>query len=790
MTVGRGLVLPMLLVGAASLSAGEPVLRNVNLRGLQVGGTTTIVCDGDEFGQAPRLLLPFPAQQLVKKGATAKQATFDVTLAADATPGYHHLRLVSADGVSQPVIIGVDRLPQRGLSAALDALPVALHGSVAGSALVETRFDGKAGQKVKIEVEAQRLGSKLRPVVHLQSPQRLQLAWAWPSPALHGDARLEATLPADGSYTITLHDLEYAAAAPAFFRMKVGQWSSIDQVFPPVVARGQAQAVELIGSDSFPAVKLPTLTSIAALPLSWPGDALWSGPRPFVSVSPHAELVEQPAAAKGQDLPAGPVGVSGRLLTPYEEDRYRLPVTPGTKVRLEVFAERIGSPLDASLVVRNEAGNELARAEDSPGTVDPILEYAVPDKVSTLVVAVADAQGRGSQRAIYRLSAEPASGAADFRLVTPLQALALPVGGRDVLPVQVERRGYSGPIELAASSLPPGTRLESANIPADADGALVTVQRGTEPAAPAITTWIGRGAAGDERPVSIKGHPLERLQPWLATEIAAAPTSTRADHFDLQWRGLPDGAALVPSKKLALPVKITRTGDDFDHSLTALSAWLRLPLRLRRPPDGAFVKLTLLTSQRTPLVNNQPDPNQALRAEKPVEMDAKLREGEVALIVPPLLAGPVYDVTVQAELLAADKKTVKAVAFAPVRRMAVRVPIVVRLDGPARIEATLDAKKETTLKLPGEVERLEGLDGDVALTLTGLPGGVRADAVTVKAGAQKFSLNVVLPATLAPGEIKGLKLGGTIAADPKQPTIRIRSRDVDVTLVVKAAQKE
>ena len=60
--------------------AAEPVARSVNVRGLQVGGTTTLVIDGDEFGKEPRLLLPFPAQQQLKKGSTDKQATFDVTL--------------------------------------------------------------------------------------------------------------------------------------------------------------------------------------------------------------------------------------------------------------------------------------------------------------------------------------------------------------------------------------------------------------------------------------------------------------------------------------------------------------------------------------------------------------------------------------------------------------------------------------------------------------------------------------------------------------------------------------
>ena len=46
--------------------------------------------------------------------------------------------------------------------------------------------------------------------------------------------------------------------------------------------------------------------------------------------------------------------------------------------------------------------------------------------------------------------------------------ISLPVGGRVVVPVVAERRGYLGPIDLAADLLPGGLRLESAQIPAGA----------------------------------------------------------------------------------------------------------------------------------------------------------------------------------------------------------------------------------------------------------------------------------------------------------------------------------
>ncbi len=474
----------------------------------------------------------------------------------------------------------------------------------------------------------------------------------------------------------------------------------------------------------------------------------------------------QTAPEKVQELPAGPVGVSGRLLTPFGEDRYRIPVIAGSKVRLEVFAERYGSPLDAALVVRNDKGDLLARVEDGPGTLDPVLDYAVPAGVKDVVVGVVDAQGRGGPRAIYRLTVEPQSapGDTDYRLFSPAQAISLPASGRWVVPVLIDRRGYQGAVDLSATGLPAGVKLDGATIPAEADGALVTVQR-DGPGSPAVTHWLGRGAGGVEKPVTIKGSPMESLQPWLANEIAMAPTTAKAADFQIDWGKLPADAGPVPSKKLVLPVKVVRP-----------------------PTKDSIVKLTLLTSQARPIVNGQLDPNQALRLEKATEFGPKANEGDLTVLVPPLLAAPMYDVSVQAELLTADKKTVLAVAFAPVRRMAVRYPLVVKLDGPSRVEAAANPKMATTVKIAGRVERKEGFTGDVTLTLTGLPPGLSAAPVIAKGGTTAFTLNVALPANQPAGEFKGLKLAATVPADPKTPNVVVRSRDMELTLVVLAAK--
>ncbi|HLJ10321.1 MAG TPA: hypothetical protein VKU82_03995 [Planctomycetaceae bacterium] len=753
---------------AARCTAAEPSLRDLNLHGLQAGAVTTLIVDGDELGTAPRLLLPFPARAELKPGSTDKRATYDIAVEGNVPAGYYQARVYTEGGVSASAVIGVDRLPQRAWTPAIEQLPAALHGSAGGSTIAETKFSGKAGDQVSIEVEAQRLGSKLRPILHLYNASRLQIAWAWGTPALFGDARLQATLPADGEYIIAVHDSEYGPPGPAFFRLKVGKWAYVDQVFPPVVGPAQVQTIEFMGTSPTPRVNFAASSAAGAVRLPWPAEALWSGARPFVTVSAHAEVLEQTAPAGLQELPAGRVGVSGRLLLPYEEDRYKVAVVPGSKLRLEAFAARSGSPVDVALVVRNEAGAALARVEDGAGTVDPVLEYTVPDKTTSVIVGVVDALGRGGPHGVYRLAVDPqmpGSMPTEFDLSTPAQRLMMPAGGRTVVPVLIARQNYSGKVDLSADGLPAGYRLDGATIPEEAEGALVTVERKDTAGEAAITTWNGRGADGHERPVFLAGHPLRLLQPWLASELALGPTAAKAADFQIDWRNLPGDATLNPTGRLVLPIKITR------------------------PAGDALVRLTLLTSQPPRISNGVPDPNRALRAEKPVELAANVTEADFGVLVPMDLPSPVYDLTLEASLLSADKRLVLATAFAPVRRMEVRSPVVVQLSTPAQIEAALDAQQGATFKIAGKVERQNGFKGDVLVTLTGLPAGARADAVTIKPDADEFAANLIVHANLPAGEYRGLKVFASLAPDPNQPTLRIRSRGAEFALLVKPAAK-
>src|SRR5262249_44132291 len=148
------------------------------------------------------------------------------------------------------------------------------------------------------EIDARRLGSALEPALELFTADRRQVAWAMGSPLLGGDARLEAELPADGTYTIDVHDLLYQGAAPGFFRLKIGELKSADLALPLGVRRKAGGTVELVGN--LPGVfRQPVSADAAAVfvPVPLPKLTGLTGPAPALAAGDDPEVLQAPQPA-------------------------------------------------------------------------------------------------------------------------------------------------------------------------------------------------------------------------------------------------------------------------------------------------------------------------------------------------------------------------------------------------------------------------------------------------------------------------------------------------------------
>ena len=311
----------------------------------------------------------------------------------------------------------------------------------------------------------------------------------------------------------------------------------------------------------------------------------------------------------------------------------------------------------------------------------------------------------------------------------------------------------------------------------------------------------------------------DRSPVWLRESFGIASTPKAATPFQIAWADAQPMSQLVLMSKPAIPVKFVR-------------------------PSGTLgpIRLTFVTSQLEPRVNNQPNPTLALRPEKVVEVpvdppvkaaidaltaintqlteatkqaaaaqgdakvaadakvvdltmkktaaEAAVREAEakattvseLALVIPSVLPESFCDVAIKAELLNPERNVVLRTTYSTVRRLPVLNPIAVKLSGSTTIEQTLDPKAGAVVKLIGKIERLAGFTGDVNLTLTGQPGGVAITNAAVKADQTDFALELRFPVNFAAGEIKGIKL---IATGPPDPQTGNQSIRTEVELIVK-----
>jgi hypothetical protein len=765
------LVLPVLLVVAsiASPLAAAPTVNKLTPIGLQAGQDIVLTIEGTDLLPNPRLIASFPIEtQEIQENPAANKVVMKLKIPANVSAGIHTIRIASDRGSSNYMAIAVDRLPQEAFGEKISALPMAVNGQLAGGTILKTQFDGKQGMRIVVDVEARRLRSMLRPVIRLIDSRGTQLAWSPPQTALQGDARCEIALPADGTYTIQIHDLLYKGPQPGYFRLKVGELQYADRVHPIGVQRGQSAAVQPVSTN------LPEGPPINFTGGSLSGQALgigtsgwFAGTRPRVVLSDHVEVVEVAADADSlQEVPAAPVAMNGQIDQAGQVDKYRLVVKPGSKLRFDVLADRYGANIDGVLTILDEQGKQLARNDDRGGTSDPGLDLTVPGNLNHVVVQLENLNGSGSPGHVYRIAVDDL-GQPDFTITAPVNRLAVPVGATQSIKVQVARRGYNGPIQLSIQGLPEGITLSGTTIPAGANVGLLGITAAAGDLDQLDVQLLGKSEDGQlARLARSAVTATSRIQPWLRDKLAvsvieAAPVSA-------SWSN-PASGPILQGSFYSLPVQLAR-GDSVTGNV-----------RFRLETTQVIPKKKIKKDKKDVMVD---DLDRALRLEQPPMLDAATNQAALKLWVPVDLPIRNWDLSVVAELLAADNKTVVTSVATPVTTLEARVPMKIALTSEATIEAR--AGEGETGHLKGTIQREAGYAMPVSLTLRGLPKGYPAPTVEVAGDVLEFDLEVRFPDGTKPAELKDIQLVGTVKPDPNKQEITFSSNTIPVTIKVVA----
>ncbi|MCE9525667.1 MAG: hypothetical protein K8R36_06395 [Planctomycetales bacterium] len=496
-------------------------------------------------------------------------------------------------------------------------------------------------------------------------------------------------------------------------------------------------------------------------------------------MSDHLEHVETPpAAGQLQGIGVAPVGVSGTIAVPGEEDKYLLDVTPGQNLRFRVVSHRVGTPLDGVLSIRNEQGAQLAANDDQPNTSDPGLDFVVPAGVTKLQVALADMQKKGGAEFVYRIEVTDL-GRPDFDLSVDAASLIIPAGATQVVAVEIERRNYGGAIELSISGLPAEVKVEGTKV---ASGANIAILSFTAPAgfkASGVVRVVGKAT---ESPV-----PLVRVartedvaggkyQPQFLDEIGLSVAEPAP--FGVTWAGTSEDKLPIGSK-LAAKLQFTRAAGVAGNIRVKLVSSQPMPQKKAEqpPPDkrkrGKPVKVATVD-----------DVDRSIRLEGMPLFAADKAEGVVNILVPGDLPQHSWDVALIAELLGPDNQTVIARVATPARTLPTSVPFTLELTSAPKVDGKAGAG--ATGKFVGKLIRLGGFNQPVTVTLANLPKEYPAPKVVVPGDKTDFELSVTFPFGAKPMELKDGKLVGVI--DPAKPD-SIRSNEVAVVINVVPGEK-
>lgn len=496
----RTFFLFVLLIAAGIPTPAQPVLEEIRPSGGQRGAAVRLILKGVSLNSNVRLVTAIPAAitPLSRRKSADGELSYLIEIAADAPFGRYPVRVQTTDGLSNVLLFGVGPFPEiEELEAGTLAeefandspgqaqqvsLPVTVQGRLTGPDRDYYRFHAVKGQRLVFEVDAERSGSAIDPLIEVSDGAGKRLARSGDAPGLGRDARVEVEFVADGDYFVAVNDQRFSQQKADFYRLTIAEYTYADGVFPLGWRRGEAVEAEFFGGnlpaprrsritlDHVPSAAAETLVSVPDSPASLP----------FV-VGDEPEVMEPPGPDP-KDLPEGTV-VNGRLATRGEVDRYRLNVEAGQKWAFELRSGELdGSDLYGVLTIavnKNDDKNEVIatagthQGDPNPYVISttgetsshPFINLEVPPGVRKLMVSVEDLLQRGGPSFSYRLIARKQL--PDFLLTLNAAFVNIPLRGSAVVTVTAERRGYEGRIDLSLPNAPDDLIVQGGHIAAN-----------------------------------------------------------------------------------------------------------------------------------------------------------------------------------------------------------------------------------------------------------------------------------------------------------------------------------
>jgi hypothetical protein len=448
--------------------------------------------------QLKKLALKFLNTTTRVKPPIAEKVTLEVTVDQDAAPGDRELRLRTPTGLTNPLVFQVGNIPEIREpdkyedESALSPVepPVVLNGQIMPGEVDRFPLQLHGGQKLVVAVQARKLIPYLadavpgwfQAVVALHDSDGKEIAFDDdcgfdPDPALVFQA------PHDGQYSLEVRDALYRGREDFVYRAVVADVSLARPLFP---------------SGSRGGVPIVATHSDRALSLQMAREHFGSAFTPLSETEPN----DTGQASMPITLPHI---ISGAIAAPGDKDVFRIEGHAGDVVVAEVYARRMGSPLDSLLRLIDASGRVVAWNDDQKDVESGLLTHHADSYLSTKLpatgryyVQVSDAQRHGGPEYSYYLRIGPPR--PDFALRVTPSSLNMPAGRAVTATVYALRKdGWDGDIDVVLKDAPDGFALSGVRIPRGRDCVRMTLTAPRRPSdQPVVLHMEGRAQIGGE----------------------------------------------------------------------------------------------------------------------------------------------------------------------------------------------------------------------------------------------------------------------------------------------------
>ncbi|MEW6158767.1 MAG: PPC domain-containing protein [Verrucomicrobiota bacterium] len=566
--------------------------------------------------------------------AIAETVTVEITISTGAKPGDRELRLLSANGLSNPLKFRIDQLPESGHAPAKAAnpdldrfrrqlgerispspakselrvtLPATVNGQIMPGESDRIRFTARQGQSIVASVRARDLIPYVADAVpgwfqaalSLSDANGRELAYD-DDYRFHADPVIQFVIPRDGEYCVEIRDALYRGREDFVYRLSIGELPFLTSLFPLGAPCGTSTTVQLMGwnlpTNRWTATAENAETATRLVAIARP--ELISNALPFARDALPERMEKEPndAAAMAMNVEL-PLIVNGRIERAGDRDHFQFHGRAGEEIVIEVLARRLESPLDSTIQLIDASATVIADNDDfedkgsglNTHHADSYLRVRLPADGAYQVV-LADAQNHGGLEYGYRLRISPPR--PDFALrVTPS---SLNASGSAIVPMTIyaiRKDGFTNEIQLRLASPLEGFQLSGARVPAGQDKINLTL---TLPAwrAPRSLNLSLEGQA------SIHGQPIVR--PVVPAEDLMQAFAYRhlvpVQELKLAFLPRPAGRGSGAVKILSdVPLKIP-AGRSAHVKIAFPSAVVpeNLQVELSEPPEGITIEKTFI----------------------------------------------------------------------------------------------------------------------------------------------------------------------------------------------------